>query len=87
MAEAKKNRRGGAHGVRDLAMLESAVARPQTTFGGKDLYPDLFTKVAALLDSLINDHPFVDGNKRTGITAAALFLRRNGYRLKASHGT
>ena len=85
MAEAKKNRRGGAHGVRDLAMLESAVTRPQATFGGKDLYPDLFTKVAALLDSLINDHPFVDGNKRTGVTAVALFLRRNGYRLKAGH--
>jgi len=76
---------GGTHGVRDLAMLESAVARPQATFGGKDLYPDLFTKAAALLDSLINNHPFVDGNKRTGITAAALFLRRNGYRLKAGH--
>lgn len=76
---------GGAHGVRDLAMLESAIARPQATFGGKDLYPDLFTKAAALLDSLINDHPFVDGNKRTGITAAALFLRRNGYRLSASN--
>jgi len=85
MAEAKKNRCGGAHGVRDLAMLESAVARPQATFGGKDLYPDLFTKVAALLDSLINDHPFVDGNKLTGITTTALFLRRNGHRLKVSH--
>jgi death on curing protein len=76
---------GGAHGVRDLTMLESAIARPQATFGGKDLYSDLFTKAAALLDSLINNHPFVDGNKRTGVTAAALFLRCNGYRLKASH--
>ncbi len=74
---------GGMHGIRDLNMLESAAARPRVTFGGKDLYPDIFTKTAALLDSLINNHPFVDGNKRTGITAAALFLRRNGYHLKA----
>lgn len=74
---------GGLHGVRDLGMLESAVARPKATFGEKDLYPDIFTKAAALLDSLINNHPFVDGNKRTGIAAAALFLRRNGYYLKA----
>lgn len=74
---------GGLHGVRDLSMLESAAARPKATFGEKDLYPDIFTKAAALLDSLINDHPFVGGNKRTGIAAAALFLRRNGYHLKA----
>lgn len=47
-------------------------------FDGKELYPDVFLKAAALLDSLINNHPFVDGNKRTGITAAALFLQANG---------
>jgi len=76
---------GGIHGVRDLAMLESAVARPQASFSGRDLYPDVFSKAAALLDSLINKHPFVDGNKRTAITAAALFLRRNDYRLTATH--
>ncbi|HXF69902.1 MAG TPA: type II toxin-antitoxin system death-on-curing family toxin [Thermoflexus sp.] len=75
---------GGAHGVRDLSLLESAVARPQATFGGRDLYPDLFSKAAALIDSLIRNHPFVDGNKRTGI-AAALFLRQNGYRLTATN--
>lgn len=72
---------GGEHGVRDLAMLESAIARPRATFEGKDLYPDIFTKTAVLMDSLVNNHPFVDGNKRTGIAAAALFLRPNGYRL------
>jgi len=72
---------GGEHGVRDLAMLESAIARPRATFEGKDLYPDIFTKTAVLMDSLVNNHPFVDGNKRTGIAAAALFLRTNGYRL------
>jgi death-on-curing protein len=75
---------GGSPGVRDLARLESAVARPQAAFGGKELYPDLFLKAAALLDSLINNHPFVDGNKRTGITAAVLFLRANGRLLTAS---
>ncbi|HEX2980834.1 MAG TPA: type II toxin-antitoxin system death-on-curing family toxin [Anaerolineaceae bacterium] len=72
---------GGGHGIRDLGLLLSALARPKATFEGKDLYPDLFTKAAALMDSLARNHPFVDGNKRTAITAAALFLRINGYRL------
>ncbi|HBG75215.1 MAG: hypothetical protein A2X25_12810 [Chloroflexi bacterium GWB2_49_20] len=75
---------GGSHGVRDLGLLESAVARPRATFDDKELYPDLFTKTAALMDSLINNHPFLDGNKRTGITAAGLFLLLNGWKLTAS---
>lgn len=75
---------GGSHGVRDVALLESAVARPRATFGGEDLYPDLFSKAAALMDSLVRNHPFIDGNKRTGIAAAALFLRQNGRRLTAT---
>jgi death on curing protein len=75
---------GGSHGVRDIGLLESAVARPQATFDGQDLYPDLFTKAAALLESLIGNHPYVDGNKRNGITAAGLFLRINDFRLTAS---
>jgi len=75
---------GGSHGVRDLGLLESAVARPRATFDGKDLYPDPFMKAAALMDLLINNHPFVDGNKRTGITAAGLFVRVNGWKLTAS---
>ena len=75
---------GGSHGLRDLALLESAVARPRATFDSKELYPDLFTKAAALMDSLINNHPFLDGNKRTGITATGLFLRINGWKLTAS---
>jgi death on curing protein len=70
---------GGSHGLRDLSLLLSAAGRPQASFDDRDLYPDLFTKAAALMDSLINNHPFVDGNKRTGIIAAALFLRANGY--------
>jgi death-on-curing protein len=75
---------GGSHGLRDLALLESAVARPRATFDSKELYPDLFTKAAALMDSLINNHPFLDGNKRTGITATGLFFRINGWKLTAS---
>jgi death on curing protein len=76
---------GGAPGVRDLGLLESAIARPQGTFDGQDLYPDLNGKAAALMISLVNNHPFVDGNKRVGITAAALFLVRNGLQLRASN--
>ena len=76
---------GGAHGVRDLAMLLSALGRPRAAFDGKDLYQDIFSKAAALLDSLIRNHPFVDGNKRTAITAAGLFLRINGYTLRVEN--
>ena len=76
---------GGSHGVRDLGMLLSAVGRPQASFDDQDLYPDLFSKAAALLDSLIRNHPFVDGNKRTGITAAAVFLQMDGYRLNTTN--
>ena len=75
----------GEHGVLDLGLLQSAVARPQASFDGQDLYPDLFSKASALLESLIGNHAFVDGNKRTAITSAGLFLRMNGYRLTASN--
>ena len=76
---------GGAYGIRDLSMLLSALGRPQATFDEHDLYGDLFSKAAALMDSLIRNHPFVDGNKRVAITAAALFLRMNGYSLLVSN--
>lgn len=75
---------GGLHGVRDVLLLESAVARPRATFGGHDLYADIYHKAAALMESLINNHPFLDGNKRTSISSAGLFLRRNNLRLEAS---
>lgn len=74
---------GGRHGVRDLNMLLSALGRARASFNGQDLYPGLFSKAAALMDSLIRNHPFLDGNKRTGVTAAGLMLLRNGYRLTA----
>lgn len=76
---------GGEHGVRDVGLLASAMARPQATFDGADLYPDLFEKAAALMASLALNHPFVDGNKRTAIAAAALFLRQNGLRLETTN--
>jgi len=75
----------GEHGVRDLGLLESAAARPQATFDGVDLYPDLWQKTAALMASLAQNHPFVDGNKRTAITAAGLFLLQNGRRLQTTN--
>lgn len=78
-------RYGGAHGVRDLGLVESAVARPQATFGGEYLYVSIFDKAAALLQSLLKNHPFVDGNKRTALTSAGLFLKKNGYELINSH--
>lgn len=76
---------GGASGLRDLGLLEAAVARPQATFDGADLYPDICTKAAALMDSLVRSHPFIDGNKRVGVTAAGIFLQRNGLRLTATN--
>lgn len=72
---------GGGHGIRDLGALQAAAARPQATFDGVELYPDLFAKASALFESLIRNHPFIDGNKRTAVAAAALLLLRNGYRL------
>ena len=62
-------------------MLLSALGRPQATFGQNKLYPDLFSKVAALMDSLTRNRPFIDGNKRTAIAGAALFLSLKGYQL------
>ena len=76
---------GGEHGVRDLGLLQSAVSRLQAVFDGNELYSDIYQKAAALLESLINNHPFVDGDKRTGITATAMFLHINDYFLTASN--
>jgi death-on-curing protein len=83
--EAQIEEFGGSVGLRDPGALESAVARPAVTFGGEDLYPDVRSKAAALMHSLVMNHAFVDGNKRVGITAAELFLRLNGCRLGVSN--
>jgi death-on-curing protein len=76
---------GGAPGIRGRDLLESAVARPRASFAGEDLYPSLPAKAAALMHSLVRNHPFVDGNKRTGIAAAELFLLANQCRLDADN--
>ena len=76
---------GGSHGVRDMGLLLSALGRPKATFEGKELHPTIFVKASALAESMINNHPFVDGNKRTGIVAAVFFLSLNGYMLTASN--
>lgn len=68
---------GGTAGVRDLGSLESAIAQPMMTFGAEDLYPTLVDKAAALAFSLVINHPFVDGNKRTGHAAMETFLVMN----------
>lgn len=78
-------RTGGSSGVRDLGLLESALARPRATFDGRALYPGLWHQAAALMHSLIRNHPFVDGNKRTALAAASLFLESNGYTLTATN--
>lgn len=75
---------GGAQGLRDLGALESALAQPRMTFGGEDLYPTLPQKAAALGFSLIQNHPFIDGNKRAGHAAMETFLVLNGNEIEAS---
>jgi death on curing protein len=70
---------GGAPEVRDYGLLESDLARPQATVFGKDAYPSLHGKAAALLQSLVSNHGLVDGNKRLGWLATATFLWINGH--------
>ncbi len=66
---------GGALGIRDEGYLESAIERPSATFGGEDLYPTPYEKAAAILESILKNHPFVDGNKRTAFLACDATLR------------
>jgi death on curing protein len=74
----------GAFGIRDVGLLESAIAQPRMTFSGEELYPNLLEKAAALGFSIIMNHPFVDGNKRAGHAAAETFLVLNGMEINAS---
>ena len=74
----------GAIGVLNLDALESALAQPRMTFGGKDLYPSIVDKAAALGYSLIQNHPFLDGNKRTGHAAMEVFLFLNNFEIQSS---
>lgn len=78
------NQSGGSYGVRDRALLHSALERCKASFAGEDLYPDIISKAAALWHSLTMNHPFVDGNKRTGYEITKRFLYTNGYQVVAS---
>jgi len=75
---------GGLAGVRDLGALESAVAQPRATFGGRDLHVSVIDKAAALGFSIVRNHPFLDGNKRAGHAAMETFLVMNGFEIEAS---
>jgi death-on-curing protein len=74
-------RYGGSAGVRDIGLLESAVAMPRASFGGEFAHPTLFDMAAAYLFHIAGNHPFVDGNKRTALAAALVFLRLNRVRI------
>jgi len=69
---------GGQHGVRDMGLLESAIAQPKAAFGGQYLHQGQFEMAAAYLYHIVLNHPFIDGNKRTGAVAALAFLNLNG---------
>jgi len=75
---------GGMPGLRDEGLLDSALAQPQSAFGGQELHPTLAAKAAALAFSLINNHAFVDGNKRVGFASMAVFLELNSMKLICS---
>lgn len=77
------NQTGGAKGILNLGGLESALAQPRMTFGGSDLYPTIADKASALGYSLIQNHPFIDGNKRTGHAAMEVLLVLNGFEILA----
>jgi death on curing protein len=75
---------GGAMGIRDEGLLESAIARPFQTFDGQDLYPHPLDKAAAIGESIIINHPYLDGNKRTGFLALFAVLDEFGFQLTAT---
>lgn len=78
-------RYGGAAGIRDLGLVQSALAQPQATFGGQFLHADVSEMAAAYLFHLVRNHAFVDGNKRVGAVAAIVFLRMNDANLRITN--
>jgi death-on-curing protein len=74
---------GGTRGIRDRSLLDSALNRPLQTFDGELLYPTLLVQSAAIVESIIKNHPFHDGNKRTGYTLMRLHLLNNGLNINA----
>ncbi len=75
---------GGAQGIRDLVALESALARPFQTFGGDELHPTPIHKAASLIESILINHPFIDGNKRTGYVLMRMLLISSGFDIHAT---
>ena len=75
---------GGSHGVRDKSSLNSAINRPFATFDQQELYPEPVDKAAAILESIVTNHPFIDGNKRTGYVLARLLLLKSGLDIEAT---
>lgn len=82
--EIVSERFGGSHAIRDIQILESAIARPFQTFDKKDIYFSPLDKAAALIESILMNHPFVDGNSRTGYVLMRLLLMGYGFDLSAS---
>ncbi len=76
---------GGSFGIRDEGLLESAIARPYQTFNGEDLYPTNYEKAAAIAESILINHPFVDGNKRTGFLAMLAILDEGNIIVKVTN--
>jgi death-on-curing protein len=77
------NKFGGSYGIRDESLLKSALTRPFQTFDKVDLYKSPIEKAAALIESIVTNHPFIDGNKRTGYVLMRLFLMENGLDINA----
>lgn len=73
---------GGTKGVRDIKMLESALYRPQVTFDGIEMYSGIYAKASVVMHGIIKNHPFIDGNKRTGIHSGLMLLRLNDIKIK-----
>lgn len=80
-------RYGGHGGMRDLGLLESALAQPEASFAGEWLHGDLYAMAAAYAYHVCQNHPFIDGNKRAALASALVFLELNGISLKDPQGT
>lgn len=78
------SRYGGANGIRDITLLQSAIGTPAVTFHGRLLHESLTEMAAAYLSHITRNHPFVDGNRRTGLATALVFLWMNGHKIRAS---
>lgn len=78
---------GGSHGVRDREAIASAAQAPRQSFDGGEVYASVHKKAAVYLHRIAMNHPFVDGNKRTAVTTASIFLEENGYEIVAKEGS